>query len=161
MGRTIAKIAVAAAIPSIDKPYDYAVPDALAEKCVPGVRCTVPFGRGNKRSEGVVLALEEEGERRELKCVFLLIDIRHDPSANDRQMYDWIVSNGYAPVIIATKSDKLNRSQIPKHVKMVREGLGMNKEGIVIPFSAVSKQGREEIWQIIEEMSGNGEENSD
>lgn len=96
-----------------------------------------------------------------LKCVFLLIDIRHEPSANDRQMYDWIVSNGYAPVIIATKSDKLNRSQIPKHVKMVREGLGMNKEGIVIPFSAVSKQGREEIWQIIEEMSGNSEENSD
>ncbi len=74
MGRTIAKIAVAAAIPSIDKPYDYAVPQALAEKCVPGVRCTVPFGRGNKRSEGVVLALEEEGERRELKCVEGVLD---------------------------------------------------------------------------------------
>ena len=63
-----------------------------------------------------------------LKCIFLLIDIRHDPSANDKMMYDWIVSNGYKPVIIATKLDKLKRSQIQKHVKMVREGLGLEKE---------------------------------
>ena len=63
-----------------------------------------------------------------LKCIFLLIDIRHDPSANDKMMYDWIVSNGYKPVIIATKLDKLKRSQIQKHLKMVREGLGLEKE---------------------------------
>ena len=78
-----------------------------------------------------------------LKCIFLLIDIRHDPSANDKLMYDWIVSNGYKPVIIATKLDKLKRSQIQKHVKMVREGLGLAKEDILIPFSAETKQGRE------------------
>ena len=87
-----------------------------------------------------------------LKCVFLLIDIRHEPSANDRLMYDWIVSNGYHPVIIATKMDKLNRSQVQKHVKMVREGLGVAKDDIVIPFSAETKQGREEIWDLITEM---------
>ena len=87
-----------------------------------------------------------------LKCVFLLIDIRHDPSANDKLMYDWIVSNGYYPVIIATKLDKLKRSQVTKHVKMVRDGLGVGKEGIVIPFSAETKQGREEIWALIESM---------
>lgn len=87
-----------------------------------------------------------------LKCVFLLIDIRHDPSANDKLMYDWIVSNGYYPVIIATKLDKLKRSQVSKHVKMVRDGLGVGKEGIVIPFSAETKQGREEIWSLIESM---------
>lgn len=87
-----------------------------------------------------------------LKCVFLLIDIRHEPSANDRMMYDWIVSNGYHPVIIATKLDKLKRSQIAKHVKMVREGLGVDKDGIVIPFSAETKQGRDEIWELIERM---------
>ena len=81
-----------------------------------------------------------------LKCIFLLIDIRHDPSANDKMMYDWIVSNGYKPVIIATKLDKLKRSQIQKHVKMVREGLGLAKEDILIPFSAETKQGRDEIW---------------
>lgn len=87
-----------------------------------------------------------------LKCIFLLIDIRHDPSANDRMMYDWIVSNGYKPVIIATKLDKLKRSQIQKHVKMVREGLGLAKEDILIPFSAETKQGRDEIWALIDSL---------
>ena len=87
-----------------------------------------------------------------LKCIFLLIDIRHDPSANDKLMYDWIVSNGYKPVIIATKLDKLKRSQIQKHVKMVRDGLGLAKEDILIPFSAETKQGRDEIWALIESL---------
>lgn len=87
-----------------------------------------------------------------LKCIFLLIDIRHDPSANDKLMYDWIVYNGYKPVIIATKLDKLKRSQIQKHVKMVREGLGLAKEDILIPFSAETKQGRDEIWALIESL---------
>lgn len=88
-----------------------------------------------------------------LKCVFLLIDIRHEPSANDKIMYEWIVSNGYRPVIIATKLDKLKRSQIQKHVKMVRDGLGIEKDGIVIPFSAETKQGREEIWELIDQFT--------
>lgn len=88
-----------------------------------------------------------------LKCVFLLIDIRHEPSANDKIMYEWIVSNGYRPVIIATKLDKLKRSQIQKHVKMVRAGLGIEKDGIVIPFSAETKQGREEIWELIDQFT--------
>ena len=87
-----------------------------------------------------------------LKCIFLLIDIRHDPSANDKLMYDWIVSNGYKPVIIATKLDKLKRSQIQKHLKMVREGLGLEKEDVLIPFSAETKQGRDEIWALIESL---------
>ena len=87
-----------------------------------------------------------------LKCIFLLIDIRHDPSANDKMMYDWIVSNGYKPVIIATKLDKLKRSQIQKHVKMVREGLGLAKEDILISFSAETKQGRDEIWALIDSL---------
>lgn len=87
-----------------------------------------------------------------LKCVFLLIDIRHEPSDNDRLMYDWIVSNGYHPVIIATKLDKIKRSQVGKHVNMLRTGLGMEKEDILIPFSAETKQGREEIWALIEAM---------
>lgn len=87
-----------------------------------------------------------------LKCVFLLIDIRHEPSDNDRMMYDWIVSNGYHPVIIATKLDKIKRSQVQKQVKLVRDGLGMDKDGTVIPFSAQTRQGREEIWTLIEKL---------
>ena len=76
-----------------------------------------------------------------LKCVFLLVDIRHEPSANDRTMYEWVVYNGFRPVIIATKLDKINRSQIQKQVKLIRNGLGMEKNDVIIPFSAASKQG--------------------
>lgn len=96
-----------------------------------------------------------------LKCVFLLVDIRHEPSENDRLMYEWILSNGYHPVVIATKLDKLKRSQVQKHVKLVREGLGMEKEGIVIPFSAETKQGREEIWELIDRMTESRKELGD
>lgn len=99
-----------------------------------------------------------------LKMVFLLVDIRHEPSANDKSMYDWIVYNGYHPVIIATKLDKINRSQIQKQVKLLRQGLGMDKDGILIPFSAETKQGREEIWDLIERVMAEtvpGEESTD
>lgn len=89
-----------------------------------------------------------------LKRVFLLIDIRHEPSVNDKTMYDWIVYNGYQPVIIATKLDKINRSQVQKHMKMIRQGLEIGQDVTVIPFSAETKQGRDEIWALIEEMMG-------
>ena len=88
---------------------------------------------------------------KQLRQVFLLIDIRHDPSANDKMMYDWIVANGYHPVIIATKLDKLKRSQIPKHVKAVRTGLGLEKDDILIPVSSQKKQGIPELWETIEQ----------
>lgn len=88
----------------------------------------------------------------QLRCVFLLVDIRHEPSANDRQMYDWMLASGFAPVIIATKLDKINRSQISKQISQIRAGLGMNRSGQIFPFSAVTKQGREEIWDYIEEL---------
>jgi len=87
-----------------------------------------------------------------LKAVFLLIDIRHDPSANDRQMYEWILANGFQPIIIATKADKINRSQLQKQIKAVKQGLEAKKDTIVIPFSAQSKQGREEIYELIDSM---------
>lgn len=88
-----------------------------------------------------------------LRTVFLLVDIRHEPSKNDKTMYDWIVYNGYRPVIIATKLDKINRSQVQKHVKMVRDGLGLDKDDDLIPFSALTKQGREEIWELIGQLT--------
>lgn len=87
---------------------------------------------------------------RQLQTVFLLIDIRHAPSANDRTMYEWIVENGYQPIIIATKLDKIKRSQKDKQLKLIREGLSVLPETIIIPFSSVSKQGRDEIWELVE-----------
>ena len=95
---------------------------------------------------------------KQLRAVFLLIDIRHDPSANDRQMYDWILSQGYRPIIIATKLDKIKRSQAAKQVKAVRQGLNLDEQSVLIHFSAVTKQGRYEIWELAEELCGLGEE---
>ncbi len=87
---------------------------------------------------------------KQLKAVFLLIDIRHAPGENDKTMYDWIVANGYEPVIIATKLDKIKRSQKDKNIKIIKEKLGVGPETKIIPFSAVSKQGKEEIWDFIQ-----------
>ncbi len=89
-----------------------------------------------------------------LKAVFLLIDIRHEPSSNDVNMYQWILKQGYQPVIIATKLDKIKRSQIQKNVKVIKEKLECVKDIVVIPFSAETKQGRDEIWELIEEITG-------
>ncbi|MCR5344263.1 ribosome biogenesis GTP-binding protein YihA/YsxC [Butyrivibrio sp. XPD2002] len=87
-----------------------------------------------------------------LKQVFLLIDIRHEPSANDRMMYDWIVSQGVNPIIIATKSDKIKPSQHEKHIQMIKDTLGMPEDGLVLPFSAQSKAGREEIYELMDKL---------
>ena len=97
----------------------------------------------------------------QLKAVFLLIDIRHDPSANDRMMYKWVVEQGYNPIIIATKLDKIKRSQVQKHVKMLKEGLDLVPGTKVIPFSSQTKQGRDEIWELKECLSLTPEEENE
>ena len=89
-------------------------------------------------------------ESKQLKVVFLLIDIRHEPSANDKMMYEWIVAQGYRPVIIATKLDKIKRSQKDKQIRLVKQGLNVLPGTKVIPFSAETKQGRDEIWELVE-----------
>lgn len=88
----------------------------------------------------------------QLKAVLLLIDIRHEPSENDKNMYQWIVQNGYEPVIIATKLDKIKRSQVQKNLKMIRTGLEVLPGTTILPFSATTKQGREEILALIASM---------
>lgn len=87
---------------------------------------------------------------KQLRAVFLLIDIRHEPSANDKMMYDWVVSQGYSPIIIATKLDKIKRSQADKHLKMLQGGLSLAPGTKIIPFSSTTKQGRDEIWELVE-----------
>lgn len=86
---------------------------------------------------------------KQLKAVFLLVDIRHEPSTNDKDMYQWIVTQGYEPVIIATKLDKIKRSQVQKQIKILKEGLKLLPGTQLIPFSAETKQGRDEIWDVI------------
>ena len=87
---------------------------------------------------------------RQLKAVFLLIDVRHEPSENDKRMYEWIVWNGYDPIIIATKLDKINRSQIQKQVRLIRTTLQAGADTQIVPYSAQTKQGREEIYEILD-----------
>ena len=85
-----------------------------------------------------------------LRAVFLLIDIRHTPSANDRLMYEWILSQNYKPIIIATKLDKIKRSQVQKQLKEVRQGLAVEPDTIIIPFSSETKQGRDEVYALLD-----------
>ena len=87
---------------------------------------------------------------KQLKQVFLLIDIRHEPGKNDVTMYDWIVHQGYEPVIIATKADKIKPRQIQAQVKLIRNTLGMKADGRIIPFSSLTKSGRDEIYAVME-----------
>lgn len=95
---------------------------------------------------------------KKLRAVFMLVDIRHEPGENDRQMYEWICHNGYRPVIIATKLDKIKRSQIQKQVKLIKESLKVLEGTVIIPFSAETKQGREEIYALIDELLQNEKE---
>lgn len=87
-----------------------------------------------------------------IKAVFLLIDIRHAPSENDCIMYNWILDRGYQPIIIATKLDKIKRSQIRKQIKLITDTLDVVDDTIVIPYSALTKQGREEIYDLLDGM---------
>lgn len=85
-----------------------------------------------------------------IRMVFLLVDIRHAPSENDRIMYDWIVERGYQPIIIATKLDKIKRSQIEKQKKLICDTLDAEDDTVVIPYSSLTKQGREEIYGLLD-----------
>lgn len=95
-----------------------------------------------------------------LRAVFLLVDIRHAPSENDRQMFDWMKYMGFDPVVIATKLDKIKRSQVNRQIKVIREGLGADGETIIVPFSAQTKQGRETIWDFMDQVIENESENA-
>ena len=93
-----------------------------------------------------------------LKLIFLLVDIRHEPSANDKTMYEWMTHYGFRPIIIATKLDKIKRSQIEKQVKMIRTGLQAGKDTVIIPWSSMTKQGREEIYTLMDQYLGEKEQ---
>ena len=93
----------------------------------------------------------------DLQAVFLLVDIRHAPGANDKMMYDWVVDSGFKPIIIATKLDKIKRSQVAKQLKLIRTTLQVLPDTKIIPFSAQTKQGRDEIWAIVDDLLAAGQ----
>ena len=91
-------------------------------------------------------------QSKKITAVFLLIDIRHAPSENDRIMYDWITERGYKPIIIATKLDKIKRSQLTKQIQLICDTLDVADDTTVIPYSALSKQGREDIYELLDRI---------
>lgn len=97
-------------------------------------------------------------ESEALYCIFLLIDIRHDPGENDIRMYEWITYMGYQPIIIATKADKLKRSQLDRHISAIRKGLGCEDDTIIVPFSSVTKMGLDDIYDMMDQVIENYEE---
>nr|WP_302598924.1 ribosome biogenesis GTP-binding protein YihA/YsxC [uncultured Cellulosilyticum sp.] len=90
-------------------------------------------------------------KRENLQKIILLIDIRHEVGANDKMMYDWISHYHDEVIVVATKMDKIKRSQVQKHLSMIRKGLGLTPQDKLIAFSSETKQGKEELWKIIEE----------
>ncbi len=130
----------------------YNVNDELYLTDLPGYGfAKVP--ESEKRRWGALIEKYLNGSQ-QLRAVFLLIDIRHDPSENDRMMYEWMTYQGFHPIIIATKADKIKRSQLPKQLKAIRTGLNVQSDTVMIPFSAVTRQGRDEIWDLMEQLCG-------
>ncbi|MCD7735706.1 MAG: ribosome biogenesis GTP-binding protein YihA/YsxC [Lachnospiraceae bacterium] len=128
----------------------YNVNDALYLVDLPGYGyAKVPQSEKEKWGRMIERYLHSSSQ---LKAVFLLIDIRHEPGQNDRTMYEWICANGYEPVILLTKSDKIKRSQLQKQIKLIRESLNVRPGTQLLPFSAQTKQGREEVWGLMEEL---------
>ncbi len=130
----------------------YNINDSMYLVDLPGYGYT-KIAESEKRKWGVMVE-KYLHQSKQLKAVFLLVDIRHDPSANDKMMYDWILHQGFEPVIIATKSDKLKRSQVQKHVKAIQTGLNLNAQERIFTFSSETKQGREELWDYMDMLAG-------
>ena len=98
-------------------------------------------------------------ERDELCAICLLVDIRHEPSNDDKMMYDWIKHFGYDCVIVATKADKISRGQYQKHFNIIRKKLELSKEDKIFPISSLKKTGVEELWnEVIKQYSNKGYE---
>ena len=84
-----------------------------------------------------------------LRVVFLLVDIRHEPSKKDVENYKKLVKLGFNPLIVATKADKVSRGLLDKHISIIKKTMGTLPDTPVIPFSAVTKDGRDEIWEYM------------
>lgn len=96
------------------------------------------------------------GNRPALQQVILLVDIRHEVGENDKIMYDWIAYYHHHVIVVATKADKIKRSQLQKHMAVIRKGLNLREEDKLIPFSATTKQGKDEIWELLDVIAENG-----
>lgn len=88
-------------------------------------------------------------DRDNLKAIALIVDIRHKPSPQDVEMYNWVITFGYEPIVVATKADKIARGQWERHLKIIREELGVKNRNTVVPFSSSKKLNIERLWETL------------
>lgn len=89
-------------------------------------------------------------KRENLKGVFLLVDARHRPTEDDKTMFEWIKTFGYEPIVVATKLDKLKKSEIEKNLTEIYNFLELDYDSVLIPFSAQTREGREEVLEALD-----------
>lgn len=107
--------------------------------------------KGERKKWGQIIE-EYLNERKNLKEVVLIVDIRHEPTDADLMMYDWIRSFGYKGIVIATKADKISKGKWQKHVKVIREKLGVEDSDLIIPYSSEKKFNKDLVWKRLEEI---------
>ena len=124
---------------------------------LPGYGCA-KVSKSEKDKWGVIMERYLQ-DRQELCAIFLLVDIRHEPTNDDVMMYEWIKHFGYNCVVIATKADKISRGQYQKHISIIRKKLQLEKDEKVIPLSSSKKTGVEDVWnEIIAQYTEHGYE---
>lgn len=92
-------------------------------------------------------------ERETLKLVLLVVDLRHPPTSDDKMMYDWLKHYGIPMCVVATKADKIPKTRWPKHIKIMKEALGVQPGENFIPYSSEIGLGREDLWNLVESMT--------
>lgn len=100
-------------------------------------------------------------KRENLIEIALVVDIRHEPSAQDLIMYEWILGFGFRGLVIATKSDKISRGNWQKHINIIKKKLNIKDGNLVIPYSSTDKKNRDKAWEIFGQILNNKEEKLD
>ncbi|MCI5643501.1 MAG: ribosome biogenesis GTP-binding protein YihA/YsxC [Peptoniphilus sp.] len=128
----------------------YKVNDALRLVDLPGYGYAKVAKTEKEKWAGIINRYLENREN--LLETILLVDIRHEPTDLDKQMYDYIIHSGFSGIVIATKKDKIKRSQIDKQISLISKKLGVEHRENIIPFSSSEKNEVKDMWFIFEDM---------
>ena len=128
----------------------YKVNDSLRLVDLPGYGYAKVAKSEKEKWAGIINRYLENREN--LLETILLVDIRHEPTDLDKQMYDYILHSGFSGIVIATKKDKIKKSQVDKHISIIAKKLGVEHRENIIPFSSSEKDEVKDMWFIFEDM---------
>ena len=128
----------------------YKVNDSLRLVDLPGYGYAKVAKTEKEKWAGIINRYLENREN--LLETILLVDIRHEPTDLDKQMYDYIIDSGFSGIVIATKKDKIKKSQVDKHISVIAKKLGVEHRENIIPFSSSEKNEVKDMWFIFEDM---------